>query len=826
MHLMAALCLCQLATVSVQTPVLEFPEPGLDDPSAYEGYTTRFFRDAARNAFQIYLDARSGRVVHVWADAANASAAFTVRDTTGDPAPVRWGGTGAEAAAEGNRRAMRHRLSSELDALEVGWFVLGTMRQERDFQGWGWHLRPFGQGRFVLQELADLVDHLALLPAAEREQHLSLLNARDMETLRRRLEPTVSFSENGKSWSVLVEHTTLDGRNRQTMELRGDHRTTVATVVGDVVSLVARSPGGITFEVVTGTDAVPLTPLARDALFNDEFWEYYERKRAVADSVLSGLDRPTGVPHAQVAAYLRLERAVRGLELLSYEEKLMAALPNYATYFGRDMMMSALMLDPVVSADVLEHVIASVLEKLTPDGQVSHEEALGGQAIRENAADYSTLIRAWTRDGNRGTTSNHLAHARVLLGNLQRVRENYRMIDDDFQLSVLVDRYLSRSDVDTARKQQFLMEVGSDGRTRLAGLIRNLAFVAELSRPYVEQPTVTNLVGFQFRDDRGFHPGSWRDSRAGYGNGRFAMDVNVVWVPQSLAAARRILDTVTAFDVTSSDVGWPIPADAPTLRRYVDQPAALERALMTWRQARRHFEVRIAPEEIGRHVTQTLDSFPAAERDYWRRRLAAATRDRRALSFLALALDSLGQPIRVANTDPATDLFLGNHTEEVVQGLSSPEAVSQMLDVFERPYPIGLYVDGLGPLVANDAYARRAVQRDFRDDLYHSPHVVWGREVNLLLLGLARQIGHAYDDTGRLRQDSETMRAYVARLRRLLEATRQAVEASGMRHNELWRYRIEGEALRPVRYGSSSDIQLWNLTDLAVGFQLERLPQE
>jgi len=30
-----------------------------------------------------------------------------------------------------------------------------------------------------------------------------------------------------------------------------------------------------------------------------------------------------------------------GVELLSYREKLMAGLPNFATYFGRDMLMTA-----------------------------------------------------------------------------------------------------------------------------------------------------------------------------------------------------------------------------------------------------------------------------------------------------------------------------------------------------------------------------------------------------------------------------------------------------------------------------------------------------
>ncbi len=142
MHVLASLIVVQSLLQVVQAPVLEFPEAGLDDPAAYEGYSTRFFRDSHHNAFQVYLDTRSGRVVHLWADAANASAAFTVRDTLGRPAPIVWGGPGADADWDGRRRAMRHRLASELGALEIGWFLLGTMRQERDFQYADAHRRP------------------------------------------------------------------------------------------------------------------------------------------------------------------------------------------------------------------------------------------------------------------------------------------------------------------------------------------------------------------------------------------------------------------------------------------------------------------------------------------------------------------------------------------------------------------------------------------------------------------------------------------------------------------------------------------------------------
>jgi hypothetical protein len=175
---------CQAPRRAEQAPVVEFPEVGVDDPAAYEGYTTRFFRDAAENTFQIYLNQRDGRVVHVWADAANESAAFTVRDTEGHPAPVVWGGSGAVAASEGRDRIMRYRLTADVGALEIGWFLLGTMRQERDFQGIEWHRRPWGDPPFILPELTDLIASLGRLPAEEQTQHLALLDASGVAELR------------------------------------------------------------------------------------------------------------------------------------------------------------------------------------------------------------------------------------------------------------------------------------------------------------------------------------------------------------------------------------------------------------------------------------------------------------------------------------------------------------------------------------------------------------------------------------------------------------------------------------------------------------------
>src|ERR1700730_11983361 len=113
MNLSSILLLAQLSVPAHQAlPVLAFPERGLDDSSAYQGYQTRFFRDAAGNTVQIYLDAREGRVVHLLADADDESVGFSARDGAGRPATLRWDGAGegAVVSRSGRTRTFEDRL--------------------------------------------------------------------------------------------------------------------------------------------------------------------------------------------------------------------------------------------------------------------------------------------------------------------------------------------------------------------------------------------------------------------------------------------------------------------------------------------------------------------------------------------------------------------------------------------------------------------------------------------------------------------------------------------------------------------------------------------
>ena len=758
-------------------PYLVFPEPGLDDPAAYEGYRTRVYQDATGNAFQVYLKGSSGRVVNLWADAADESVGFTVRDSSGKPAELAWGSSGAVVTGPANTRSVSYGLELP-SSVSIGLFLLGSMRVERDFQYAGRDSLPLGTPAFPQSELSELIDHIAKLKAPERVRHLSLVGAKTIDVLRARLTPHIvltpslplSASRRGgrgvrtdTTWTVEVEQVSFDGKNHLWFALEGDARETVPALSGSTVTVRRPAGGPVRVSVRVTTDAPALTPLTRAEIFNEEFHRFAAQVRADT---------------AHPLRFRRLEREVRGVELLCYREKLMAGLPNFATYFGRDMLMTALLMQPVWAPAMSEHVVASALGKLSPAGDVSHEEALGGQAIRENAAEYNRLVSA-----------GRLARARVRLGQLAATRENYIMVDDDFQLPVVAARFLADPRVPADRKRRFLQVEG-----RLGRLVSNLAFVARKAAPYARDPVAMNLVSFPRAPDGTWISASWRDSRAGYGGGRFAMDVNAIWVPHALEAVGTILDALKQLGVT------PVTREQP-LATFTRERAALQRAVAAWKGAERHFRVALAPNDVSERVAARVRWLPPAEGEFWHAVAQRTGAVADTLRFLALSLDGAGRPIPIVNTDPAMLLLLDSLSRNRTLELIGPITL---------PYPWGLFVDDLGPLVANDAYAAREVWEGFHRDPYHSPTVVWGRDVNALLAGLARQL-----------RAGDVGAQHAAPLQDALHRISDAVDRSGLRHAELWSYNIENGRLVPSRYGTSSDVQLWSLTDLAVQYLLE-----
>lgn len=804
-------------------PILGFPEQGVDDPAAYQGYQTRFFRDTKGNVVQVYLDARSGRVVNLLADAVDESVGFTVRDAGGKPIRLEWGSADAVTSQAGDRRTIEYQLVANARQIYIGWILLGSMRVERDLGYSGRGLELYDWPTFRLREQEELIANMERLDPAERQKQIGLLGTGFTSDLRARLEPDLLTTGDVRgARTVTAIQTTLDEKTNLQLEIIPDPRTTSVVVALPVVSIRDTANRPIRFTIRVTTDGPSLNPLSRDQIFNAAFLRFLNDSRLAADRARTTAAR-NPADAAKVMRYRLLERDVRGTELLSSKEKLMAGLPNYATYFGRDMMMTSLMMQPVWTDAMPEFVIASALRKLGPEGDVSHEEALGGQAIRENAAEYNAHMANYfaLRQRSRSAADTALSKARALLADLQKVRENYHMRDDEFQLPVVVARYLTNTGVSNARKRAFLMNADDGRGPRLGLLFKELALVATLSTPYGRAPVVENLIGSPRLDATHWRSISWRDSNAGYANGRFAMDINAIWAPRALQAIAEIFAALKTIGFTDQQLLARAPSGfgGTMLTDYLRDPTSLERAITNWKGAVNRFVVTLTPADIRSRVQQKLAWLPAAERAYWGNVLAKSAADTLPLTFLAISLDSAGTPIPVVNTDPATWLLLRDASDVTPDAIA---AVSRDVEAIVRPFPVGLFAGGLGPFVANDAYAAQNVWEAFKADTYHSPRVVWGREVNLILLGLSNQINAATAIAAK-GDANRGLTQYMSDLTGALTKVYGSVEQSGLKHNELWSYEIEGQTMKPIRYGASTDVQLWNVTDLAVQFVLSRM---
>jgi hypothetical protein len=377
------------------------------------------------------------------------------------------------------------------------------------------------------------------------------------------------------------------------------------------------------------------------------------------------------------------ERARNALEFLSYGDKFLAGSWRFNTYFGRDTLISALLLATVLEPQALESAIASVLDRLAPNGEVAHEEDIGEFAVLRNQ-----------REGR---------------GRVATPIYDYGMVDDDFLLAPLAARWLLDDTRGRARAVKFLEAAGAGGITHGRALARNLVWVVERTAAFADAPRFQNLVGIK----AGRMTGNWRDSEQGLGRGRYAYDVNAALVPAALDAAARfaqagVLDAYvdagqrrTLARATQYSRVW--VAQAPPLFA-VDVPAAQARAGIDAYAK----EIGVDGAKAGREIESPV-------------------------AFHALSLDDSGQPIPILHSDEGFRLLL---TEPAVDA-----ELARCLVAIMRPFPAGLVTDA-GILVANPALASAELRREFTRFAYHGT-VVWSWQQALLAAGIERQLQRA-----------------------------------------------------------------------------------
>ncbi len=449
--------------------------------------------------------------------------------------------------------------------------------------------------------------------------------------------------------------------------------------------------------------------------------------------------------------------ARKALRFLSYREKFLAGSWRFQTYFGRDTLMSVRLLMPVLQPQAVEAGLGSVLDRLNAGGEVAHEEGIGEFAVVD-----------------------HRAHG----GSGDAAVLDYGMVDDDYMLAPvaatwlldLADPAAARRFLDRARPSE-----GMPGTTERAGtaLVRNLRFVIAQAQGFAAQPDYRRLVAIK----AGRLTGQWRDSEEGLGRGRYAYDVNAVFVPAALEAAARLNRAGLLDRYATPDDRRMLAGAAAMAKAWRDHAPGLFRVAIPAAQARPRIEA----------YARAL-GIPAAP--------ALAALGTAPLAFHALALDDAGRPIPIVNSDEGFALMFAN---------PAPAELEASVTAVMRPFPAGL-MTGIGMLVANAAQTDAQVQARFTPAAYHGA-VVWSWQQALFAAGLERQLART-DLPARTRA---VLTDAQARLWTAIEATRAT------RSSELWSWAYRDGSYRVVPFGAgkqdvdeSNAAQLWSTVYLAV----------
>jgi hypothetical protein len=450
-----------------------------------------------------------------------------------------------------------------------------------------------------------------------------------------------------------IEGTTITWA-RDRLDGAAGYRLSVQVTQGELRSghLTPGSKGFIGLKIAAVSGEVPMTPLSGAQLLN---------------------------------ASAKPDAAARNaLNFLSYQEKFTAGSWRFNTYFGRDTLMSVRLLMPVLTPRAIQAGLGAVLTRLSPQGEVAHEEDIGEFAILDHMRASGTKSDAPTF--------------------------NYNMIDGSFMLAPVAAEWLLNDERGRSRSQEFLAHMdsryGEPPRTFGADLVSNLKFVLQGAAKFADDPRAQNLISLK----PGFSAGQWRDSNDGLGGGRLPYDVNAVFVPAALDAAQRFF----ASGLLDPYLGT---ADRGIFSR-------AESMARIWRdKAGALFDVTLPSATVREDITRYAADLNLSD--------DAALRSvgNSPVRFHALSLSADAKSIPIVHSDEGFELLFGN---------PSPVALRQALTAIMRPFPAGLLTD-VGIVVANPVYATSAIQSQLTSSAYHGT-VIWSWQQAVLAAGLQRQL--------------------------------------------------------------------------------------
>ncbi|ETI22007.1 hypothetical protein G647_06077 [Cladophialophora carrionii CBS 160.54] len=484
------------------------------------------------------------------------------------------------------------------------------------------------------------------------------------------------------------------------------------------------------------------------------------------------------------------------LSFLSYTEKLLAGAWRFLTYFGRDSMISALLLEPVLSqgnGSATEAVIGAVLERLNrSDGSVCHEETIG---------DYATYLNL---QNNVTSTAPGFT---------------YPMIDTDYYLPVLMAQYFNSSPSRVGpllNRSAGSIDVQNRNLTYQALALINAQKIMNTTAAFAQNQTAANLIHLKPNEI----VGQWRDSTYGLGGGRIPFDVNTALVPAALRAIGQLARTPGVFPNSTNTSSWRTSADT--------------RAQIWEENTLRFFETNITAST----ARSRLQNFANTATFYDGPANASSLPSSGNLTTYSIALDGYNNlsSVNVQHSDTGFRLFFVNASA------STPEAAAQenrfinaTASSLIRSFPAGLMTPQ-SMIVANPALSGSDVLiANFTNAAYHGC-VVWSFQLSMMAKGLERQLARC-DTNATSNSNSSTAPAWCGdssvynNVLLAYNTLWDSIEAnSAQLQGEVWSWRYNNNTgnfttlplgvLPPppgVSAGTESDIrQLWSLTFLAV----------
>ncbi|KAH0497570.1 hypothetical protein TgHK011_004867 [Trichoderma gracile] len=408
---------------------------------------------------------------------------------------------------------------------------------------------------------------------------------------------------------------------------------------------------------------------------------------------------PSQILNNQSQALVKQQpETVSSLSFFSYTEKLLAGGWRFLTYFGRDSMISALLLQPVLSTgngSAIEAVIGAALERVNrTDGSVCHEETIG---------DYATFVNL---QNNISSTAAGFT---------------YPMIDTDYYLPILMARYFGSSPDRIGpmlSTKAGTIDVSNANLTWGDLSYTTASKIMNLTAAFEHNQTVENLIAL--KPDQ--IVGQWRDSTYGLANGRIPFDVNCALAPAALYAISSLAAMPGVYPKSSVTRDWATVA-ARRAKVWEDKTLQFFQHSMSAQTAETRLEQYTSKSTFYKGPTngESVSNYSTNG----------------TLIDYGLAINSTATPqiIPISHTDTAFRHYLLNTTDE--EQLTT--FINASANAILRPFPAGLSTP-VGVVVANPALSNNEVLiANFTNSAYHGT-VVWSWQLALMAKGFERQL--------------------------------------------------------------------------------------